>query len=68
MMMKKGEKKTEVTQAELDHMDELLDEGLRGTFPSSDPVAISIEGGRYLERDEPRRRGAAHARRKPTVR
>jgi hypothetical protein len=54
--MKKGEKKAEVTQATLDHMDELLDEGLRGTFPSSDPVAISIDGGLYLERDEPRRR------------
>jgi hypothetical protein len=55
-MAKKGEKQPEMTQAELDHMDKLLDEALRGTFPSSDPVAISIESGWHLETDEPRRR------------
>jgi hypothetical protein len=55
VMMKKGEKKTKATQAALDHMDELLDEALRGTFPSSDPVAICIEDNWYLERNEPRR-------------
>jgi hypothetical protein len=25
------------------HLDELLDEGLKETFPASDPVAISLE-------------------------
>ena len=29
-------------QAEIDHLDALLDEGLRATFPASDPVAISF--------------------------
>ena len=29
-------------QAELDHLEALLDEGLRQTFPASDPVAISF--------------------------
>jgi hypothetical protein len=31
--------------AELAHIDELLDEALKGTFPASDPVAIDIEHG-----------------------
>ena len=29
-------------QAELDHLEALLDEGLRQTFPASDPVAINF--------------------------
>jgi hypothetical protein len=31
--------------AALAHIDELLDEALKGTFPASDPVAIDIERG-----------------------
>ena len=27
------------------HIDELLDEALKGTFPASDPVAIDVERG-----------------------
>ena len=31
--------------AALAHIDELLDEALKGTFPASDPIAIDIERG-----------------------
>jgi hypothetical protein len=31
--------------AALAHIDELLDDALKATFPASDPVAISIERG-----------------------
>ncbi|MEX2374478.1 MAG: hypothetical protein WD942_02690 [Dehalococcoidia bacterium] len=36
------------------HLDELLDEGLKGTFPASDPVAVGFEKPRKMvarERD-----------------
>jgi len=29
--------------AESDHLNELLDEALKATFPASDPVAIAVE-------------------------
>jgi hypothetical protein len=29
--------------AEMAHMNELLDEALKGTFPASDPIAIDVE-------------------------
>jgi hypothetical protein len=32
----------EVAEAERKHHDEALDEGLRESFPASDPVAVSI--------------------------
>jgi hypothetical protein len=28
---------------ELAHMNDLLDEALKGTFPASDPIAINVE-------------------------
>jgi hypothetical protein len=31
-------------RAEREHLDALLDDALRNTFPASDPVAISITG------------------------
>jgi hypothetical protein len=31
--------------AALTHLDELLDEALKETFPASDPVAVNIERG-----------------------
>lgn len=37
---------------ERDHIDELLDEALKGTFPASDPVAIS-----FGEQADPKTRG-----------
>jgi hypothetical protein len=32
------------SRAERDRLDALLDEGLKGTFPASDPVAVSPRG------------------------
>ncbi|MGB6540767.1 MAG: hypothetical protein WBF03_07810 [Xanthobacteraceae bacterium] len=29
--------------AEIAHMNDLLDEALKGTFPASDPIAINVE-------------------------
>ena len=39
---RKPAKAPDRAQAEIDHLDALLDEGLRETFPASDPVAISF--------------------------
>ncbi len=33
----------ELTPTEAQHLDDLLDEALRDSFPASDPVAISVE-------------------------
>lgn len=33
------------TRRQKDHLDQLLDEGLKETFPASDPVSISVESG-----------------------
>ena len=37
--------------ATLAHIDELLDEALKQTFPASDPVAINIEPASHERRD-----------------
>jgi hypothetical protein len=37
--------------ATLAHIDELLDEALKQTFPASDPVAINIERAMEKRRD-----------------
>ena len=39
------DKKSQAAAAALIHLDELLDEALKATFPASDPVAINIERG-----------------------
>jgi hypothetical protein len=41
--MSGSDKPDKQPQAEADHIDELLDEALRQTFPASDAVAIDIE-------------------------
>jgi hypothetical protein len=50
---------TEADAAERQHLDELLDEGLKETFPASDPVAIVQ---RPPERPAVKRLPRAHAR------
>ena len=37
------------------HLDDLLDEGLKGTFPASDPVAVVFDGPSPIT---PREQGA----------
>ncbi len=32
-----------LSSAEMAHLNELLDEALEGTFPASDPIAVSVE-------------------------
>ncbi len=32
-----------LSSAEIAHLNELLDEALEGTFPASDPIAVSVE-------------------------
>jgi len=39
------------SEATLTHIDELLDEALKQTFPASDPVAINIERVSDTQRD-----------------
>src|SRR5690606_28036496 len=34
-----------VARSQKDHLDRLLDEGLKETFPASDPVSIDIDSG-----------------------
>ena len=43
--MKKGKKQPALgrSKAEAAHLDDLLDEALRETFPASDPIAITID-------------------------
>ena len=36
--------KGRLSESEVAHLDRLLDEALRETFPASDPVAITIDG------------------------
>ncbi len=31
------------SSAEMAHLDKLLDEALEGTFPASDPIAVTVE-------------------------
>jgi hypothetical protein len=44
-VMLPDKKQQRAPAAELAHVDELLDEALKATFPASDPVAIDIERG-----------------------
>ena len=44
------DRKPQPAAAALTHIDELLDEALKATFPASDPVAINIERGAVGER------------------
>ena len=37
------------TRAATAHLDELLDEALKETFPASDPIAIDVEAARTRE-------------------
>ena len=39
------DKKSQAAAAARTHLDELLDEAIKATFPASDPVAINIERG-----------------------
>jgi hypothetical protein len=48
--MRDDKKAHKASAATLAHIDELLDEALKQTFPASDPVAINIERAS----DEPR--------------
>ncbi|WIM11940.1 hypothetical protein [Enhydrobacter sp.] len=50
------------------HLDRLLDEALRETFPASDPVAIAIDIGfsRHRTADAPMRRGRKPGRYRPS--
>jgi len=41
--MRDDKKAHKASAATLAHIDELLDEALKQTFPASDPVAINIE-------------------------
>jgi len=50
--MKSSAKRSKAKQAQFDHMDALLDEALRGTFPSSDPIAVSVKNVSHPETDE----------------
>jgi hypothetical protein len=50
---------SESDAAERQHLDELLDEGLKETFPASDPVAIVQQPPEWVVVKRPRR---AHAR------
>jgi hypothetical protein len=45
------EDKEAASAATLAHIDELLDEALKQTFPASDPVAINIERASNTQRD-----------------
>lgn len=45
-------RRSKANQAEFDHTDALLDEALRGTFPSSDPIAVSVKDVSHPEADE----------------
>ena len=48
--MPDDKKAYEPSAATLAHIDELLDEALKQTFPASDPVAINIERPRQAAR------------------
>jgi hypothetical protein len=50
---------SEPDAAERQHLDELLDEGLKGTFPASDPVAVVQQLPEWVVEKRPRR---SHAR------
>jgi hypothetical protein len=41
--LRKRTRRPGLTRSETVHLDELLDEALRETFPASDPVAITVE-------------------------
>jgi len=42
-MMRTAKRLHQPLRATMAHLDELLDEALKGTFPASDPVAIDVE-------------------------
>jgi hypothetical protein len=50
--MKNTAKRSKASQAEFEHTDALLDEALRGTFPSSDPIAVSVKNVSHPAADE----------------
>jgi hypothetical protein len=50
--MPDDKKAHKASAATLAHIDELLDEALKQTFPGSDPVAINIERASDEPRDE----------------
>jgi hypothetical protein len=49
--MSDDKKAQEASAVTLAHIDELLDEALKQTFPASDPVAINIEPASDKRRD-----------------
>jgi hypothetical protein len=49
--MSDAKKADEASAVALAHIDELLDEALKQTFPASDPVAINIEPASDKRRD-----------------
>ena len=48
-------------RATMAHLDELLDEALKETFPASDPVAINVEQPEHEPARTPGTRGGNHA-------
>jgi hypothetical protein len=50
MARKKAQARPLPKKPDRDHLDQLLDDALKGTFPASDPVAISM-----VEDDDARR-------------
>jgi hypothetical protein len=53
---------SEPDAAERRHLDELLDEGLKETFPASDPVAVVQKPPEWVVVKRPRRTAHARAR------
>jgi hypothetical protein len=41
--LRKRNRRTGLSRSEAAHLDKLLDEALRETFPASDPIAITVE-------------------------
>jgi hypothetical protein len=64
MTMRTRKQPRKPPRATIAHLDRLLDEALRQTFPASDPVAIAVDvdSSEYGTVDTPARRGRKPAR------